>query len=375
MVLPREARVNSPVPSPTKGHFAVMDGLRGIAAMAVVVLHSWKNSGMVVNGQLAVDLFFMLSGFVIAYSYDDRLRSGMKAKDFLLRRFIRLYPMILVGAVGGIIIAIIHNKTDPAQAYALKDIATSGLLSIFVLPYLAPHIGDKSFSFNIPLWSMFFEIAANLFYVFCARYLSKRILALIVIAGLIGVVGGGTLSGWGKENFFFGFPRVACGFFGGVLLFKLWRKGFLPKLNGNFFVLAAVLVATFAIPHLVAGWQFLPAFALFAVVIIFAAGAAPSRADRYFAWIGTLSYPVYLLHWLTLYVFTWLGTKAGLVPNDYDVVGVFHLICLPVIAYLAVRFYEAPARNFLTRMLRPSSVPPRALPDVLPTQLPQSGHR
>jgi peptidoglycan/LPS O-acetylase OafA/YrhL len=340
LVKPWDVRANSPAAGPAKAHFAVMDGLRGIAAMAVVILHSWKSSGTMVNGQLAVDVFFMLSGFVIAYSYDDRLQSGMKIGDFLLRRFIRLYPMILVGAVGGIIIAVIHNKTDPAQAYPLQYIATSGLLSIFVLPYLAPHIGDKSFSFNIPLWSMFFEIAANLFYVMFARYLSKRILALIVFAGLIGVVAGGTLSGWGKDNFVFGFPRVGCGFFGGVLLFKLWRDDALPKLNGNFFVLAAVLVATFAIPHLVAGWRFLPAFALFAVVITFAAGARPSRGDRYFAWIGTLSYPVYLLHWLTLYVFTWLGTKAGLVPAHYDVVGVLHLICLPIIAFLAVRFYE-----------------------------------
>ncbi len=334
-------------------HFAVMDGLRGVAAVAVVMLHSWRNDAMMVNGQLAVDLFFLLSGFVIAHAYDDRLRSGMPVHAFLLRRWIRLYPLIFVGAVGGVILALIHDKTDPARAYPIGSLLSSGALSIFVLPYLGPHISEKAFSFDVPMWSMFFEIAANLVYVVFARFLSKTVLVLIVVAGLIGIVVGGPLGGFDKANFAFGFARVACGFFGGVLLFRLRREGRLPAINGNFFLLAAVLVAVFAIPRLIGGWAFLPVFAVFVAVIVCAAGARAQRADRYFILIGALSYPIYLLHWLTIYTVTWAGTKAGLVPKYYDAVSTAHLLLLPLFAWFVVRFYETPVRNALTRMLRP----------------------
>jgi peptidoglycan/LPS O-acetylase OafA/YrhL len=345
-------------------HFAVMDGLRGVAAMAVVVLHSWRNDAMMVNGQLAVDLFFLLSGFVIAHAYDDRLRTGMPVRAFLLRRWIRLYPLIFVGAVGGVAIALIHDKTDPARAYPIGSLLSSGALSVFVLPYLAPHISEKAFSFDIPLWSMFFEIAANLVYVVFARYLTKTVLALLVVAGLIGIVVGGPLGGFDKANFAFGFARVACGFFGGVLLFRLRREGRLPTVDGNFFMLAAVLVAVFAIPRLIGGWAFLPVFAVFVAVIVCAAGARAQRADRYFILIGALSYPIYLLHWLTLYTVTWAGTKAGLVPKDYDAVSIAHLLLLPVFAWFVVRFYETPVRNALTRTLRPLLAGGRVEPAV-----------
>ena len=338
--------------STTTHHFAVMDGLRGVAAMAVVVLHSWRNSAMMVNGQLAVDLFFLLSGFVIAHAYDDRLRTGLTIRAFLLRRWIRLYPLIFVGAVGGVVIALIHDKTDPARAYPIGSLFTSGALSLFVLPYLGQHIGEKAFSFDVPLWSMFFEIAANLVYVVFARYLTKTVLALLIVTGLIGIVVGGPLAGFDKANFAFGFARVACGFFGGVLLFRLRREGRLPTVDGNFFALAAVLLAVFAIPRLIGGLAFLPVFAVFVAVIVCAAGARPRRADRLFILIGALSYPIYLLHWLTLYTVTWAGTKAGLVPKNYDAVSIAHLLLLPPFAWLVVRFYETPVRNALTRMLR-----------------------
>ncbi len=330
-----------------------MDGLRGVAALAVVILHSWRSSAMMINCQLAVDLFFMLSGFVIAWSYDDRLREGMPVHAFLLRRWIRLYPLILIAALGGILIALIHNQTDPARAYPIGALATSGALSLFAMPYLGPYMSEKAFTFDIPLWSMFFEIAANLVYVLTARWLTKPVLALIVAASLVGIIVGGPLSGVDKAGFFFGFARVGAGFFGGVLIYKVRKSGLLPNINGNFFVLAAVLIAIFAIPTLIGGWTFLPVFAVFAAVIISAAGARPGRGDAAMILVGALSYPVYLLHWLTLYAITWLATKAGVVPKHYTAVAVLHLLLLPVIAYLIIQYYETPVRNALGRLLRP----------------------
>jgi peptidoglycan/LPS O-acetylase OafA/YrhL len=328
-------------------HFEVMDGLRGVAAMAVVFFHSFGKGGLVLNGPLAVDLFFILSGFVIAYSYDHRLRSGMAVSDFIAKRLIRLYPMVLIGALGGILIALVHNKTNPAGAYPLGSIATSGGLSLALLPYLGHAISDEAFSFDPPLWSLFFEIAANLAYVIFARRLSNIVLVVIVLLGLAGVVVGGSLGGNVKATILLGFPRVACGFFGGVLLCRFWRAGKLPKINGNFFALAAIIFAIFLMPKLIGGWAFLPIYGAFVAVIVCAAGAKSSLTDKYCALLGEVSYPLYVLHWLTLYIFTWVGLKVGLAGPKYPILAVIHLLCAPVIAYFAARYYEMPLRRLL----------------------------
>ncbi len=137
-----------------KSHFELLDGLRGVAALAVVVLHSWKSRGIAPNGHLAVDFFFLLSGFVIAYAYEDRILAGMPLKEFFVRRLIRLYPMIFVGAAGGVVIALIHNLTDKVHAYPLHSLAVSGVSSFFLIPYSGHDLGPDSFNFNPPLWSL-----------------------------------------------------------------------------------------------------------------------------------------------------------------------------------------------------------------------------
>lgn len=332
----------------SKTHFEVMDGLRGIAALAVVTFHTFLNGGPLPNGQLAVDLFFLLSGFVIAYSYDERLCLSMPIRDFMVRRLIRLYPMVFVGALGGILIALIHNKTNHVDAYPVRSIAYSGGLSLFVLPYLGNAINERAFSFNPPLWSLFFELVANVVYAVFARRLSIFVLVAIVISGLTGIVLGGPLGGGAKETILLGFPRVACGFFGGVLLFRLWKSGWLPKINGNFLILSAALVAIFGIPTLIGGSAFLPVYAIFLAIMICAIGARRSRFDKYCALLGQLSYPIYLIHWLTLYVFAWLGGKIGLAGPNYPILAAIHFCCVPFMAYFVARFYETPVRLFLT---------------------------
>ena len=86
----------------SKSHFEVLDGLRGVAAIAVMLFHSYHAEGLFHNAWSAVDLFFLLSGFVIAYSSDEHLQHGMPATQFLLRRLIRLYPMIVLGTLVGV---------------------------------------------------------------------------------------------------------------------------------------------------------------------------------------------------------------------------------------------------------------------------------
>jgi peptidoglycan/LPS O-acetylase OafA/YrhL len=339
----------------SKQHFAVLDGLRGVAAIAVVLFHSYKHGGIVPNGPLAVDLFFMLSGFVIAYSYDERLRSGMSRSDFVARRIIRLYPMVLAGALGGIVLALVHNLMSPGSGYPLPDLAASGGLSLLVLPYLGSGIDEKAFSFNPPLWSLFFELLANFAYVIFAKRMTNTVLAVIIVLGVVGVGLGGALGGGGKGDILLGVPRVASGFFGGVLLFRLWRAGRLPKAAGNFWLLSAALLAIFAIPLPIGGWLYAPCFVVFLAVIILAANAKASASKKLCQWLGEASYPLYLLHWLTLYIFAFAGTKVGLVGKRYWIVVAVHLVCAPLIAHLAARYYETPTRNLLSRLWKATS--------------------
>jgi peptidoglycan/LPS O-acetylase OafA/YrhL len=332
----------------SKPHFVMLDGLRGVAALAVVLFHTWAGGGPVPNGPLAVDFFFLLSGFVIAYSYDQRLLAGRCRLEFVLRRLIRLYPTVLVGAAGGIVIELIHNKTDPARAFPLHSVVSSGTLSLFLLPYLGPNMGATTFSFNPPLWSLSFELLANLVYVVLIRRLSLSVLSLIVIVELIGIALGGSLGGNTKDTILLGFPRVGCGFFGGILLFRLFQRGKLPKINGNFFVLIAVLMIIFCYPGLISSWAFLPVYILFVGVIVCACGARPSLVDKLCSFLGVISYPIYLIHWLTLYIFTFIGAEIGLRGKLYIYVAIAHSISVPFIAYAVALWYDTPIRRFLS---------------------------
>src|ERR1700748_3183694 len=91
----------------TKQHFEILDGMRGIAAISVVVFHFMEviitdySQNFIGHGFLAVDFFFCLSGFVIAYAYDDRIRQMGKA-NFFKARLIRLRPLVILGSVLGL---------------------------------------------------------------------------------------------------------------------------------------------------------------------------------------------------------------------------------------------------------------------------------
>ncbi len=345
----------------SKPHFAVMDGLRGVAALSVVLLHSFQSKGIVTNGQLAVDLFFILSGFVIAYSYDDKLSAAMPKREFLLRRFIRLYPMLFIGAVSGLLIALVHNHTSPADAYPLASILSSGGLSLVVLPYFSDAITQRGFptpaifSFNPPIWSLFFEIVANIVYVLAVRRLSIPVLAAIIIAGVVGVVWFGPLGGGGQADFWSGFPRVACGFFGGVLLFKVQRLDRFPRFNVPPLVLVATTLVVLCSPPEVAGANFLVAYPILCLIVLCASMARPSSVDRLYVFLGLISYPVYLVHWQTLYVFAWAGTRIHGLADGYTVAVLAHLAAIPFIGFAFAHLYETPLRLFLARHLVRSS--------------------
>jgi peptidoglycan/LPS O-acetylase OafA/YrhL len=91
----------------SKPHYEILDGLRGVAAIMVIIFHLFETHSLgnhliqIINhGYLAVDFFFMLSGFVIGYAYDDRW-DKMTLGTFFKRRIIRLHPMVIMGSIVG----------------------------------------------------------------------------------------------------------------------------------------------------------------------------------------------------------------------------------------------------------------------------------
>ncbi|MET0250889.1 MAG: acyltransferase [Novosphingobium sp.] len=334
---PRPARQTA------SGHrFHALDGLRGIAALAVVFVHSFGKEGGLPNAGLAVDFFFLMSGFVIAHSYSGRLAAGMSPRSFYMFRFVRLYPMIFAGAILGIGLGCVHNLTNPADAYPWPEIVASGSLSLLALPYLVPALNIYIFSFNPPMWSLFFEAVANFIFGLIDRRTGTAVLFAIVAVSLAWTVMAGPPGGSVKADFYQGFPRVLAGFFGGVAVFRVWTEYPAPWLRGGLATCAVPVIAVMALPYSVDGLGFLAAFLVLLVTLWAAVNARPGPLDGFSARLGEASYPIYLLHYISLYVVTFVVRKLGL-SDHMNVALALHLAVMPVLGLLAYRWYEKPA--------------------------------
>lgn len=228
--------------------FEALDGMRGFAALAVLLFHVGKTDApwLFAHGYLAVDFFFILSGFVIAYAYGARLLEGMSSSRFLRARLVRLYPLIAAGAVLGV--------AGYCKLYDRSTLLAIFVTGIFLLPTpLAPQSEDRmALAINPPSWSLFFEFVANAAFALAAPRLSDRMLALVVTISAFALAASialfnGVDFGAHWPDFLFGIPRVCFSFFAGVGLFRLWRRGWLARckapLSALLFVLALLLLA------------------------------------------------------------------------------------------------------------------------------------
>ena len=147
--------------------FGTMNGLRGIAALAVVGYHfSLRGPLHLQNGFLAVDLFFVLSGFVIAYSYEKRLREGLPLKDFVLIRFIRLYLLYLLGTLFPII-AVVASFISKGRIIELNSDAfhaiPSALLMLPAPPMKANWLDTQLYTISMDRHGLYYyELLVNI---------------------------------------------------------------------------------------------------------------------------------------------------------------------------------------------------------------------
>jgi peptidoglycan/LPS O-acetylase OafA/YrhL len=288
--------------------FDLLDGLRGLAAVAVMFYHYSQHNGLHWFGGawVAVDLFFVLSGFVIAHSYGEKIIAGMTLRRFVYLRLARLGPLYVLGLVLGITAVVLLAARDQAQVSGIQ-IASAAALGLLWLPYFndaywpfgAEIIQGPIFPLNDPAWSLFFELFVNvLFYFFVVRFRrfsgAKFVFAAMALFLALTLIFKEFNPGWGAENFVFGFPRVVAEFFLGTLIYELRLHQRRPSVP-----LAALLTSATLLCFLFAGGRLglangaiLAPLAIVALSAIAVSGAMKSACTA----LGEVSYPLYVIH-------------------------------------------------------------------------------
>lgn len=376
-----------------KTRYEVLDGLRGVAALLVICYHfcegfasSPVDQGFN-HGYLAVDFFFVLSGFVIAYAYDGRMGAGgkqpsMTAGGFLLRRLIRLQPMVIIGVLLGVISFMAQGCTqwDGTHVGAPAVIAAFllGLLMIPAVPggFWEVRGNGEMFPLNGPSWSLFFEYLGSVVYALILCRLSRRWLMAFVGASAAGLIYialadrsgaynigvGWTAAGYG---WLWGFMRMMFSFSAGVLL----QRAFVPKVRVRhpFALCSAMIAVILVMPYLGAGANGEPSvinaiydlvctlFMFPAIVFLGACGVYNSDtakpAGRICTFLGAISYPVYIIHYPLMYYFYHTVWSRGLTVAEAFPYMVLTLVSAIVMAWIFLRYYDEPVRAWLSRKL------------------------
>lgn len=338
-----------------RDHYQLLDALRGVAALAVVCGHlgdAWSHPA----GQdyvLAVDFFFILSGFVIAHAYGDRLKQSLSMVGFWRARAVRLYPLLILGAGMGGIVLLLLNLGD--AGYDLTKVATATLVAALALPgYFLPT--QLAFPVNAPAWSLFFELIASFVYAAVAAVLTRnRLIVLLAVAALLLMLDtlhrGTIVSGWSKDELYGGLLRVFFGFTCGLVLYEVRPQWTLMPRWGwaLMLVLAALLFSP--ITHMARGQLVIAILIMPAIVWIASAVENGGALGRVGGFLGALSYPIYILHYPVLETTTaWLRPLAASTPWGF--LAILQVCVFVAVAWLALRLFDEPFRAWLGRRFR-----------------------
>lgn len=377
------SHISSAAFTDTKPHYELLDGLRGVAALLVVFYHifeglSFAAGGTLIttinHGYLAVDFFFILSGFVIGYAYDDRWKRNMTLGNFFTRRLIRLHPMIIMGTIIGAITFCIQGSVQwDGSHVATSAVMLALLAAMFFIPAY-PGAGydvrgnGEMFSLNGPSWSLFFEYIGNILYALFIHRLSNRGLAILVALSGIGlawfalfdIVGYGMLGvGWTLDgaNFWGGMLRMLFPFSLGMLLSRHFRP---IKIRGAFWICSAVLLILFCVPYIegkspvcLNGVYELICIALIfpALVWIAASGKTTDKqSTRICRFLGDISFPLYAIHYPLMYLFyAWLiKNKIYTFTECWQMAALVYIGSI-LLAYLCLKCYDESVRKWLSR--------------------------
>lgn len=367
----------------SKKHYKILDGLRGVAAIMVVLFHILEvysgadHTKQIINhGYLAVDFFFVLSGFVVAHAYDDRW-DEMSLKDFFKRRIIRLHPMIILGMTIG---AISFYLAESAYFPKIADTSIGQLLLVMLIGYtllpIPPSMDIRGWNemhpLNGPAWSLFLEYTANVFYALILRKLPNIALSILVFIAAFALIhlavtspNGDVIGGWSveAEQLKIGFTRLSYPFLAGLLLHRTIN---LKNIKNAFLWCSLLLVVTLAFPR-IGAYEHLWANGLYdslSIILIFpfiiylgAGGEIHTRlGDKICTFLGDISYPIYIIHFPFIYIYyAWVYDNN--VPMERGIwTGMALLIFTLVLSYLSLKIYDEPLRKWLAKQFLNSKI-------------------
>ena len=340
--------------------YEALDGLRGVAAVGVLVYHVGTYTGttaLLPHGEVAVDFFFMLSGFVLAHAYSGRL-PAMAFAEFVRARLIRMLPLSVLGLAFGTAWLAVRHAMLPANSVGLMGILRAGVLNLFLIPdfWSGPLSDHWSFPADGPLWSLSFELLVNLLWAGVLFRIGTPSLVRLCAGAAVALV---VAVWWSRDLNLGGFPstwagggvRTVFGFFLGVLL---WR--FRPRVRPSrtrVWLSVALLVGAMAVPDV--HWTASVVIVVLVLpAVVWLAASASYRSERpAFRILGDLSYPLYALHIPSLAMFCGLlkASHAGNPASAWT-----YAVVPPLIAAALVldRAYDRPVRRMVARRTAPA---------------------
>ncbi len=369
----------------SKPHYALLDGLRGVAALLVVWYHVFEGFQFAGNkpvidfinhGYLAVDFFFILSGFVVGYAYDNRWGKTLTLGGFFRRRLIRLQPMVCMGALIGAASFLLSGmeRWDGTHATLwLTFLAfVCGCLMLPALPGMPREVrgNGEMFPLNGPCWSLFFEYVGNIVYALFIRRLSTRLLALLSFALCCALAwfavtdqsGYGSIGvGWtvDRTNILGGSLRMLCPFTMGLLLSRIFKP--IHYARGAFWTSAALLLIIFHVSYIYSDgalslngmFEAACIIAVFPLVVWYAASGKTTdeASTRICRFLGDISYPLYIVHYPLMYAFyMWLIKTHQYTLHETWPAALAAVSASIILAWLCLKLYDMPIRKWLRNL-------------------------
>lgn len=370
----------------SKPRYEILDGLRGVASIMVVFFHLMETYSagpayqIINHGYLAVDFFFVLSGFVIGYAYDDRW-DHMTVWGFFKRRLVRLHPMLIMGTVVGLLLYYFGQcEQFGLEGYAPGwKIMVAFVLALFMIPCgsgLDVRGWGEMNPLNGPQWSLTFEYVANILYALVFRHLGKIALGVLTAAaafctldlclnwnvfGLLTpardshmytVIGGWSIT---AEQMYIGTTRLLYPFLCGLLLSRI---GKFINVKGGFWWCSLLLVIVFSLPCIggegsILNGIYVAACILFVFPLIVLMGAGSQikgeKSSKICTFVGELSYPLYITHYPIMYMqMNWAWNNPDAPLFAHITVAASSFILSIALAYACLKLYDLPVRKWLT---------------------------